>query len=235
MIAAALTFSMLTHSQSQHDLLSVSASKFEEMTVTTMMRSVYFVTHPNVVISRHVPVPQWPLSEVGRARMTRGLAQPWLSGVTSIYSSNERKAIDGAQIMADHLRLSFRPIAELGENDRSSTGFLPPEEFEAVADEFFAKPMTSVRGWERAVDAQSRVVSAVARLIATDSAAGSIAIISHGAVGALLFCQLSGHAIDRRYDQPANGGGNYFHFSLEPCVVQSGWLPFDHVVVEPLR
>jgi broad specificity phosphatase PhoE len=202
------------------------------MTLATTVRSVYFVTHPNVVISRDVPVPQWPLSELGRARMTRGLAQPWLRGVTSIYSSTERKAIDGAQIMADHLRLCFTPILELGENDRSSTGFLPPDEFEAVADEFFAKPTISVRGWERAVDAQSRVVSVIARLIAAEETAGSIAIVAHGAVGALLFCQLSGHAIDRRYDQPANGGGNYFHFSLEPCVVHSGWLPFDRPGVE---
>jgi broad specificity phosphatase PhoE len=201
------------------------------MTLAIAARSVYFVTHPNVVISRDVPVPQWPLSELGRARMTRGLTQPWLRGVTSIYSSTERKAIDGAQIIADHLRLSFTPIPELGENDRSSTGFLPPDEFEAVANEFFARPMISVRGWERAVDAQSRVVSVVARLIAADETTGSIAIVAHGAVGALLFCQLSGTAIDRRHDQPANGGGNYFHFSLEPCVVQSGWLPIDQPVV----
>lgn len=205
------------------------------MTFTAVSRSVYFVTHPHVVISRDVPVPQWPLSQLGRARMTRGLAQPWLRGVTSIFSSTERKAIDGAQIMADHLRLSFTQIPELAENDRSSTGFLPPDEFEAVADEFFAKPTISVRGWERAVDAQSRVVCVVARMIAADETAGSIAIVAHGAVGALLFCQLSGNAIDRRYDQPANGGGNYFHFSLEPCVVRSGWLPFDLPVVEPSR
>lgn len=205
------------------------------MTRAAVPRSAYFITHPNVVISRDVPVPQWPLSELGRARMTRGLAQPWLSGVTSIYSSTERKAVDGAQIMADRLRLSFTPIAELGENDRSSTGFLPPEEFEAVADEFFAKPTISVRGWERAVDAQSRVVSAVARLIAADETAGSIAIVSHGAVGALLFCQLSGYPIARRFDQPANGGGNYFHFSFEPLGVRSGWLPFDEPIVESSR
>lgn len=36
------------------------------------------------------------------------------------------------------------------ENDRSSTGFLPPEEFEVVADAFFAQPGVSVRGWETA-------------------------------------------------------------------------------------
>jgi len=196
-----------------------------------MVRIVYFVTHPNVLISRDVPVPDWPLSELGRTRMTRGLSQPWMKSVTSIYSSTEQKAIDGAQILAQHLALSFKQVSELGENDRSSTGFLPPTEFEAVADEFFAKPDTSIRGWERAIDAQSRIVEAVERLIALDQTTGAIAIVSHGAVGALLYCKLAGKAIDRRYDQPANGGGNFFHFSLAPPMAYSNWVAIDHQAI----
>jgi len=201
------------------------------MALPSMIRAVYFVTHPNVTISRDVPVPEWPLSELGRARMTRGLSQPWVRNVTSIYTSTERKAIDGARILAQHLALSFKQVSELGENDRSATGFLPPTEFEAVADEFFAKPDISIRGWERAVDAQSRIVEAVERLVASDQTAGAIAIISHGAVGALLYCKLAGKAIDRRYDQPANGGGNFFHCSLAPPMVYSNWVAIDHQAI----
>jgi len=154
-----------------------------------------------------------------------------MKSVTSIYSSTEQKAIDGAQILAQHLALSFKQVSELGENDRSSTGFLPPTEFEAVADEFFAKPDTSIRGWERAIDAQSRIVEAVERLIALDQTTGAIAIVSHGAVGALLYCKLAGKAIDRRYDQPANGGGNFFHFSLAPPMAYSNWVAIDHQAI----
>jgi len=197
------------------------------MALPSVIRAIYFVTHPNVLVSRDVPVPEWPLSELGRVRMTRGLSQPWVRNVTSVYSSTERKAIDGAQILSQHLALASTQVSELGENDRSSTGFLPPSEFEAVADEFFAKPDISVRGWERAVDAQSRIVEAVERLIASDRTAGAIAFISHGAVGALLYCKLAGKAIDRRYDQPANGGGNFFRFSLAPPMVHSDWVAID--------
>ncbi len=193
-----------------------------------MTRTVYFITHPNVVISRDVPVPQWSLSELGRARMTRGLSQPWVRSVTSIYASTEQKAIDGAQILAQHLGLDFMQAEGLGENDRSSTGFLEPGEFEAVANEFFKNPNTSVRGWERAIDVQARIVATVERLVSRDATTGAIAIVSHGAVGALLYCHLAGHAIDRRYDQPANGGGNFFHFSLGPTVVYSQWAAIDH-------
>jgi hypothetical protein len=47
------------------------------------------------------------------------------------------------------------------ENDRSATGFLPPDEFETVANRLFAEPLVSIRGWERAIDAQLRIVREV--------------------------------------------------------------------------
>jgi broad specificity phosphatase PhoE len=177
------------------------------------------------VVSRDVPVPRWPLSELGKKRMRAGLRQPWLRDITSIYCSTEQKAIDGATILGEYLELPFAQMPELGENDRSATGFLPPDEFERVADEFFAKPTVSVRGWERAVDAQGRVVSAVERIAEQET--GVIAIVAHGAVGTLLYCHLAGEPIARRWDQPPNGGGNYFRFTLSPRAAQSWWQPID--------
>ena len=194
------------------------------------MTHAYFITHPNVVIDRDVPVPRWPLSPRGRERMASGLRQPWVAGLGAVVCSTERKAIDGAEILAAHLGLpveAVRQDAGLGENDRSATGFLPPPEFEAMADAFFAQPEVSVRGWERAVDAQARVVDAVARVLAAHRGPGDLAIVSHGAVGTLLYCHLAGVPIDRRWDQPPNGGGNYFRFSLGPSAVDGWWRPFD--------
>ncbi len=192
-----------------------------------MSRAFYFITHPNVVVSRDIPVPQWPLSDIGRARMRAGLAQPWVPEITSIYCSTERKALDSAEILAGHVATPYRQIAQLGENDRSSTGFLDAAEFERVADEFFARPVDSVRGWERAVDAQARILQAISAIARTDSSDGSIAIIAHGAVGTLLYCRLAGVPISRQWDQPANGGGNFFRFTLQPPAVQSWWKPID--------
>ena len=54
-----------------------------------------FITHPNVVIDPAVPVPRWPLSELGRERMRAGLRQPWVREVTAVHCSAEQKAIDG--------------------------------------------------------------------------------------------------------------------------------------------
>ncbi|WP_263769373.1 histidine phosphatase family protein [Propionivibrio soli] len=194
-----------------------------------MPRMFYFITHPNVVVSRDVPVPRWPLSETGRRRMTAGLRQPWISELSAIYSSTEQKAIDGAEILAAHTGLHFSQVHDLGENDRSATGFLPPDEFEAVADQFFAQSEDSVRGWETARNAQRRIIDAARGIATEDHTQGAIAIVSHGAVGTLLYCHLAGEPISRRWDQPPNGGGNYYAFQLEPPRAFCWWKPFDEL------
>lgn len=193
-----------------------------------MRRELVFITHPDVVISPEVPVPRWPLSARGRERMRAGLRQPWVAEVGAVYCSTEQKARDGAAILAAHGGgLPITELAALGENDRSATGFLAPAEFERTADAFFAHPDLSVRGWERAVDAQARIVQAVQTLARGDTTSGLIAIVSHGAVGTLLYCHLAGQAIARQWDQPPNRGGNYFRFSLEPVAVTGWWQAID--------
>lgn len=192
-----------------------------------MSRRCIFITHPNVVISREVPVPRWPLSERGRERMRTGLAQPWVRDIGAIWSSTEQKAIDGAAILAAHCRLSYATAEDLGENDRSATGFLPPDEFEHVADQFFARPQDSVRGWETAAAAQARIVAAVTRIADSDRSDGTLAFVSHGAVGTLLYCHLAGEPISRTRDQPPNGGGNWFAFDWPERRARSWWQPID--------
>src|SRR5262249_18510436 len=176
------------------------------------MKTVYFITHPEVVINPSVPVPQWPLSARGLARMRLLRRQPWVAEITAVYCSTEQKAIDSAALLAAHLGLPVSHVADLGENDRSATGYLPATEFERVVDQFFAHPTVSIRGWEPAVVAQQRIVRAVTAIIAQDGSAGAGAIVAHGGVGTLLLCALAGYAIDRRYEETGTGGGHYYPF-----------------------
>ena len=113
------------------------------------------------------------------------------------------------------------------ENDRSATGFLPPPEFEAVADQFFANSHTSIRGWERAIDAQRRIVSEVDTVLDPEDS-GDMALVGHGGVGTLLLLSLSGREISREADQPA-GGGNYFAYDIRARRVVHGWRPIDRL------
>lgn len=191
-----------------------------------MSAQVHFITHPDVLIDPGVPVPDWGLAPRGVARMGHLAAQPWLRGVGSLFSSGERKARQGADILGAALGLPVTVIDGLHENDRSATGFLPPPEFEAVADAFFASPEISVRGWERAIDAQTRVVAAMEQVMA-QAPSGSIAVVAHGAVGALYLCHLKGCAINRSEDQPPTRGGNCFTFDRDSRRLIQGWRSID--------
>jgi len=186
---------------------------------------LYYVTHPQVQIDAAVPVPEWGLSDIGRARAVAMLDQPWVGSIRRIVSSGERKAIETGEILARHLRLAVEVRERMHENDRSATGFLPPPEFEAVADQFFANPHKSVRGWERAIDAQQRIVGEVAAVL-DEGGAGDMAFVGHGGVGTLLLLSLSVREISREADQPA-GGGNYFAYDIGARRVIHGWRPID--------
>jgi broad specificity phosphatase PhoE len=191
------------------------------------MAGVYFITHPEVAIDADIAVPDWTLSSFGRARMHRLLDQPWVSGLGAVWCSAERKARDGALILADAIGVVPSVLEGLGENDRSATGYLPKAAFEATADAFFARPEESIRGWERAVDAQRRIIAAIGIVLARSER--DVAVVSHGGVGALLLCRLKGCAISRTEDQPGEGGGNYFCFDEETFSLRHGWLPIDGI------
>lgn len=168
------------------------------------MRRLYFITHADVVIDPDVPVPQWPLSEKGRARHA-ALRLPPLG---SVWSSTEQKALDGAAILSEAQGVPRRALEALGENDRSATGFLPPEEFWEVVEQFFARPDQSIRGWKRAADAQARVVAALQTVAAT-APEGDIAVVAHGGVGSLLRAHVLKARIDMSHGQPTDQVGGY--------------------------
>jgi broad specificity phosphatase PhoE len=191
------------------------------------VRLVYFITHPDVVIDPEVPVPQWPLSPRGIRRMRKLLAQPWIEGIGAVCCSTEQKAIDGAEILAGHLSIGHKMVEELGEIDRSATGYLPQEEHAAAREQLFAHPDESIRGWETAFDAQRRIVKAVEGVIAGDMGEGHLAIVSHGGVGTFHLCHLKGRPISWEERQPGGNGGNYYCFEAESKALVHGWRPID--------
>ncbi|WP_413988962.1 histidine phosphatase family protein [Labrys okinawensis] len=190
-------------------------------------RIVYFITHAEVEIDPAIPVPDWRLSPRGRARHEAFNRRDFVGGIGAVYSSNEEKARNGGDILARHLGLPLQVVEALHENDRSATGFLKPQEFEETANAFFANPELSIRGWERAIDAQARIVGAVTSILDGDRGEGDIAVVAHGGVGALLLCHLRAVPISRTHDQPAGGGGHYFAFEAGSRYLLHGWKRID--------
>jgi broad specificity phosphatase PhoE len=186
------------------------------------LSTIFIISHPEVTIEPDKPVPEWSLSAAGRERMRRFSRNLAKKRVSSIWSSAETKAVEAASILAKRLKTPLRKSRLLGENDRTSTGFLPPSEFGAMADLFFGQPNISHRGWESAIDAQSRIVLAVKDCLSL-SEPGHIAIITHGAVGTLLLCHALSVPIDRKWDQPFQG--HFWTFERDTWAVSQSWKP----------
>lgn len=191
------------------------------------MKLVYFITHPDVIIDPEVPVPRWPLSSRGGERMEKLLAETWIDKIGAVYCSTEQKSIDGAEILARHLSIGYQMVEDLGEIDRSATGYLPEEEHAIVARQVFLQPERSVRGWETARAAQRRITEAVERVVARHGNRDSLAIVSHGGVGTLLLCHLKGSPIHWGERQPGGHGGNYYCFDAASQALIHGWRPID--------
>ncbi|MFT4183935.1 MAG: histidine phosphatase family protein [Rhizobium sp.] len=186
-----------------------------------------YITHPQVRIDPAVPVPDWGLSDIGAERARLAATRPWAGQLGLIVSSAERKAIETAEALAAASGAPVEIIEATHENDRSATGFLPPPEFEKAADWFFAHPHESFHGWERAIDAQSRIVSQVDAVLSRHDPRIPIAFVGHGGVGTLLKCHLEGKPIARQGDQPP-GGGNLFCFDLAKRAVSCDWTPMEN-------
>lgn len=187
-------------------------------------RTAIYLTHPEVVIDPAVPVPDWGLSDIGAARVAALTARLGPMPGVQVVSSGERKALETAWPLAAGTGRAVMVRPHMHENDRSATGFLPGAEFETVADAFFANPDESVRGWETARAAQTRIV-AEARAVLASVPDGPLIFTGHGGVGTLLFCHLAGHPIDRKWDQP--GGGHWFRFDTATGRPEAGWAPVE--------
>ena len=91
-----------------------------------------YITHPQVQIDPAVPVPDWGLSALGRARADACVTRPWVRELSRIVSSGERKAIETAEILASATGVDVEIHPEMHENDRSATGFLAPMQLKAL-------------------------------------------------------------------------------------------------------
>ncbi len=105
------------------------------------MPTVFFISHPEVAVDPVVPVPQWqPVRAAASRAWWRSPNPNGLAGVETIWASTEVKAREAAALLAEHFDLD-RDVTDrsrAGENDRSATGFVPPAEFEELADAFCA-------------------------------------------------------------------------------------------------
>lgn len=140
-------------------------------------RKLILVRHSLPEVRSDQPPHEWALSEEGRRRCIP-LAQ---HRDASIISSPERKAVETAELVAQHIATQFDILPGLQENDRTDLGLLPPAEYQALLRAFFEQPDRLVMGKETAKQARERFRAAIESGLCqhTDS---DLIVIAHGVV-----------------------------------------------------
>jgi len=136
--------------------------------------SLYLVrhTHPQQTA---LPAEMWPLSDLGREQARRLAELPFWQHVQIICSSWEPKAIQTAQIVAECRNLPIEPVFDLRELRRPG---IPVSDYEAAVRQVLENPFRSINGWEPAGEAQTRVMTAIERLLMLHETE-TLAIVSH--------------------------------------------------------
>ncbi|MBI2410396.1 MAG: histidine phosphatase family protein [Candidatus Kerfeldbacteria bacterium] len=195
-----------------------------------MMSKLFFITHPDVIIDSNIPIEKWDLSEKGENEALSLLMQPFWQTVDIIYTSEETKAVTVGEMASQKFMLQYIKKGCIGEIDRSSTGYLPYEEYMEAVKHFFEEPEKSYNGWETAQAATQRIVSCVDKIVSSHPNQ-NIAIIGHGGTAGLLICYMKG-VVPNFKNVPADttkvpaGLGFFIELDWKNRKINSEWVKY---------
>ena len=146
-----------------------------------LMNRLILVRHSQSALQPDIPAAGWPLTTEGVARCRPLANQLATYKPDRIMASVEPKASQTADEIAAQLGLSWTTAAGLHEHDRTGEPFTSPAEFVQRVTNFFNRPNELVMGRETAVQAQTRFVTAVQRLVAQHPGE-TLLVVTHGTV-----------------------------------------------------
>lgn len=154
------------------------------------MPYLIFIRHSLPQIDLSLPANQWHLSEEGFRRLA--LIPTHLAGykLDRIISSQEPKAVETAQALAQTVHLNLEVRTGLQEHLRPQVKPLSIDQFESQVAVFFKYPDQLVFGSETANQAFHRFSTAVNQLIC-DYPQENLAVVSHGTVISLYVSRLA--------------------------------------------
>ena len=156
------------------------------------MPKLILIKHAPPQVEADVPSHEWKLSAAGREKAAALAARLRSHAPSIIFTSDEPKAVETAEIVAEALGVPHTVAADLHEHDRSNVPHIRSGEFISHVEVFYRKPTERVLGRESAVQALDRFEQAVNDVVA-HRANDNVAIVSHGTVIALLAAEHSDH------------------------------------------
>jgi broad specificity phosphatase PhoE len=153
------------------------------------MAQLVLIKHSAVVVDAATAPKNWQLNDQGR-RLCRALASSLrIHELGVLVSSEERKAVETAEIVAKHLAIDARTAPGLDEHRRP---FVPaPAEFDRLMELFFAEPHDRAFGEESAEEAFARFAGAIDAVLASEPDR-NVGIVAHGTVIALYAAPMFG-------------------------------------------
>src|SRR3954466_10148209 len=154
------------------------------------MPSLILIKHASPQVVPDEPPEQWELSADGRRRAT-ALAERIAAmddRPAVVVSSDERKASQTAQIVAERLGITMSIEPELHEHDRSTVPHMRSAEFISMVELMLRRPSELVLGEENATEALARFDHAISHVIEQHHDQ-TIAIVSHGTVIAMFIAR----------------------------------------------
>jgi len=156
-----------------------------------MLQKLFLIKHAKPLVNPSQLPELWKLSAEGIEAAKHLASVLHDAGISKIVCSEEVKAIETAEILAEQLRLKHEPKPDLHEHDRSNVPHMRSGEFISHVELFFRRPAERVLGKESADEALERFESAV-REVVSDNPGETVAIVSHGTVISLLLASLQG-------------------------------------------
>jgi broad specificity phosphatase PhoE len=169
------------------------------------MAKLILIKHAPPQVEPGVSSHEWKLSDAGRAKAAALAERLRPHAPSVVFTSDEPKAIETAEIVATALGVPHEVAPDLHEHDRSNVPQMQTREFISSMALFFKRPDELVLGLETAEQAQRRVTVAIDRILAGHEDR-DVAIVTHGTILALyLATVLEGDAFDlwRRMGLPS--------------------------------
>ncbi len=166
------------------------AESGDDHEATAFAQPLLLARHSVPQVSDEADYRQWPLSDEGEVLTAR--AADYVAGFkpTRVVTSDERKAVQTAQIIAKRVGVSIKVGPGFREHDRVGVAWPGTGQRARELQHFFAKPTERVFGNETAVEALKRFDAALRRCLAERT--GPVAVVTHGTVMSLYLARLTG-------------------------------------------
>src|SRR4051794_3604993 len=172
-----------------------------------MPAKLILIKHASPFVIPGTPPEQWRLSDKGKESCVPLADALREHAPAVIVASEEPKAAETAELIAEQLKVPVETAPGLHEHDRSNVPHMRSGEFISHVELMFRRPRELVLGSETAEECAERFEDAIADVLAKHaSAGGNVAVVSHGTAIALFVArhsQENAFALWRRMGLPS--------------------------------